>query len=427
MDELVVPSGNLPGYENGYERMSRHKLTDSKIKGLMEPGIYGDGDGLHLRIQPSGSRSWIFVWKRFGVRREIGLGPYGAGTGHVSLAAARVKAEEARGIVGSGGDPKLDMAERKAALKVISFGQCADEYIEVMKSKWRGAKTLPRWERFAANYAKTIRSIPVDTVVTDDIVRILKPFWRDKPETAQKIRECVKLVLDHAKARGLRSGDNPAQWKGHLDQVLPPPVQLIRGHHPAMPFADVPEFLRKLKAVDGVGAKCLEFTILTAARSGEARGAVWAEIDLDERVWTIPPGRMKSQRIHRVPLSERAVAVLEEMRAEAVGDLVFAGQSGKKPISDMTMAKALKAAGADAVTVHGFRSSFSDWAAEMTTFPRDLVEQALAHAVGDTVERSYRRTDVLERRRALTAAWASFLEGGRGGSVVTLRLEGAHG
>jgi integrase len=240
---------------------------------------------------------------------------------------------------------------------------------------------------------------------------VLRPIWHDKIETATKVRERIKIVLDHAKARGLRSGDNPAEWKGHLDQILPAHSKLSRGHHAAMPYSDIAAFLLRLRDAGGVGAKALEFVVLTAVRSGEARGAAWAEIDLEAKVWTIPPERMKSEKEHRVPLSDRAVAILREMEAVAVNDLVFPGQRDKRPLSDMTLSKALKTAGAGAYTVHGFRSSFRDWAADATNFQREVAEAALAHAVGDAVERAYRRGDALAKRRKLMEAWASYCEG----------------
>lgn len=264
--------------------MALHKLTDSKIRSLTKPGVYGDGGGLYLRVMNGASgprKSWVFIWRRFGARREIGLGRYGLGAWHVTLAAARAKADEAREIIGAGGDPKTDMAERKGAQKTVTFGSLADEYIETMKPKWRGSKTVAAWERFANGYVNSIRKVPVDKVSTDDVVRVLRPLWHDRPETATKVRERIKLVLDHAKARGLRTGDNPAQWKGHLDQILPAPSKLSRGHHAAMPYADVPAFVQGLRSVGGVGAQALEFAILTAARSGEVRGATWQEVDFD--------------------------------------------------------------------------------------------------------------------------------------------------
>lgn len=292
----------------------------------------------------------------------------------------------------------------------MTFGKVADEYIETMKAKWRGRTTLASWERFAKSYVNSIRKVPVDKLSTDDVVRVLRPIWQEKIETATKVRERIKIVLDHAKARGLRSGDNPAEWKGHLDQILPAHSKLSRSHHAAMPYVDVAAFLVRLRAIGGVGARALEFTILTAVRSGEARGAAWGEVDFDAKVWTIPAGRMKSEKEHRVPLSDRALAILREMKAVAVNDLVFPGQRDKRPLSDMTLAKALKTAGGGEFTVHGFRSTFRDWAAEETNFQREVAEAALSHSVGDAVERAYRRGDALEKRRALMAAWASYCE-----------------
>lgn len=282
-----------------------------------------------------------------------------------------------------------------------------------MKPKWRGRSTLAAWERFAQSYACTIRKVPVDKLSTDDVVRVLRPLWHDKIETATKVRERIKLVLDHAKARGLRSGDNPAAWKGHLDQILPAHSKLDRSHHAAMPYADVPAFLQRLRGAGGVGARALEFAILTAVRSGEARGARWSEIDLDAKVWTIAATRMKSEKLHRVPLSDRAMEIVQEMKATALNDLVFPGQRDNRPLSDMTLLKVLKTAGGGAVTAHGFRSSFRDWSAEATNFQREVAEAALAHAVGDSVERAYRRGDALEKRRKLMDAWASYCEGKR--------------
>lgn len=406
--------------------MARHKMTDSKIRSLTKAGIYGDGDGLYLRVQTGANgdarKSWVFIWKRFGNRREIGLGRYGPGAWHVTLAAARAKAHEAREIIGAGGDPKSDLAERKAALLTITFGKLADEYIETMRSKWRGDKTVAAWQRFAGGYTNAIRNVPVDKVSTDDVVRVLRPLWHDKPETATKVRERIKLVLDHAKARGLRTGDNPAQWKGHLDQILPAPSKLSRGHHAAMPYVDVPAFLKRLRAADGLGATALEFAVLTAVRSSEVRGAIWEEIDLTAKVWIIPASRMKEGRAHRVPLSDRSMAIIEAMKPIVINEFVFPGQRSRRPLSDMTLAKALKTAGAGAFTVHGFRSTFRDWVSEETHFQREVAEAALAHSVGDAVEKAYRRGDALAKRRELMQAWANYCEGRQGENVFGIKV-----
>lgn len=400
--------------------MARHKLVDAKIRGLNTPGIYGDGDGLYLRLQTAGGKSWVFIWKRYGVRREIGLGPYGTGAGQVSLAAARIKADEARAIVGQGGDPKTDLAERRAGVRVLTFGKITHEYIEVMQSKWRGDKTLAAWERFSTTYTAALRKIPVDKVSDEDVLRVLRPLWHTKPETATKVRERIKLVLDHATARKLRSGPNPAQWKGHLDQMLPPPAKLANGHLAAMRYADVPAFMQRLRKSSGLAAKAVEFIVLTAARSGEARGATWEEFDLVKKVWTIPPARMKAAKEHRVPLSDAVLVLVEQMKATATNRYVFPGQRDNRPLSDVSLAKALKTATAGAITVHGFRSAFRDWVAEETNFQREVAEAALAHAVGDSVERAYRRGDALEKRRKLMEAWASYCTTVKGNSVVTI-------
>ncbi|QVQ38421.1 integrase arm-type DNA-binding domain-containing protein [Pseudochrobactrum algeriensis] len=399
--------------------MARHKLTDSKVKAITKVGVHGDGDGLYLRVQASGSRSWVFIWRRFGTRREIGLGPYGSGSGHVSLASARVKAQEARDIVGRGGDPKIELSERQSAIKQMTFGQIADEFVDTMKPKWKSHKSLQRWERFTKTYAKPIRKVPIEKISTDDILRVLKPLWHEKPESSAKFREALKLVLDHAKARNLRAGENPAEWKGNLEALLPPPKRLVRGHHAAMRYQDIAAFLQRLSAVNGVSAMALEFTILTAVRSGEARGVRWDEIDLDSKLWTIPAARMKAGREHRIPLSDRAVGILNTMQKLSVNEFVFPGSRGLKPLSDMSLAKALKSAGGEGFTVHGFRSAFRDWVGNETSFPREIAEAALAHEIGNAVERAYRRGDALEKRRYLMDAWASYL-GGFNADVISL-------
>lgn len=394
----------------------RNKLRDSEIRGIRTPALLSDGDGLYLRVQSATRRSWVFIWTRYGRRREIGLGPYGQGTREVSLAGARRKADEAREIVGRGGDPKLEMAERKAAAEIHSFGKVADEYVAAMAEKW-SEKTLAAWKRFAETYAKPIRRIPVDAIVTDDVVRLLRPMWTAKPETATKVRERVKIVLDNAKARGFRHGDNPALWVGHLDQILPPVKKLTRGHHAAMPYPDVPAFIAKLRQTVTVGARALEFTIVTAVRSGETRGAVWSEFDLDAKVWTVPPERMKARTAHRVPLTDRAVEIVRAMKEVSINEYVFAGANTRRPLSDMTLLKVLETHGGGDFTVHGFRSCFSTWCAEETLHQREVAEAALAHAVGDSVERAYRRGDVLAKRRALMEDWAAFI-GGHDGAAT---------
>lgn len=367
-----------------------------------------DGGGLYLITKGAG-RYWIFSYTFAGLRREMGLGPLHT----VGLADARDKAEAARKLVRAGVDPLA--AKREAdeqSPKAVTFGAYADDFVDraVKAGRWRGAKTEARWRNLLQNHAKPIRAKALASIRVRDVVQVLEPIWGAKQETAEKLREAIERVLDSAKVEGHRSGDNPAAWRGSLEHVLHKPNDLSsRNHHAAMPHNEVAAFMKKLAEVGGVGARALEFTILTAARSGETRGAVWDEFDLAAKIWTVPAVRMKGGRPHRVPLSEKAVTLLKAMKAQAVNDLAFPGVRDKRPLSDMSLAKALKAAGGGAYTVHGFRSTFRDWTTEVAHAPREISEASLAHAVGDAVERSYARSDALERRRALMADWSNYL------------------
>jgi integrase len=388
--------------------MARNKLRATQVQAAMKPGVLGDGDGLYLRVSKSGAKSWIFVWRRRGRRREIGFG----GIGNVSLAMAREKANEARAILGRGGDPATEMAERQAAVQRTTFGECADDLIARMESGWRNRMHAGQWKMTLTEYAKPLRALPVEDVTTDDVIRTLKPIWTTKPETASRTRGRIEKVLDHAKARGLRTGKNPARWRGHLALLLPARSKLAKAHLAAMPYGDVPGFLKRLRAVDGVGPRALEFTILTAARTGETMGARWDEISDD--LWTVPAARMKAGKEHRVPLSGPALALVQAVYDRRMGDYVFSGHSGQKPIGRAAMTLIMKRLDAGDYTVHGFRSAFRDWCAEETEFQREVAEAALAHIVGDKVEAAYRRGDALQKRRALMSAWAAYC-GGNGG------------
>jgi len=371
-----------------------------------------DGGGLWLVTKGQG-RYWILDYRFGGRRREMGIGPLHT----IGLAEARRKAEAARDLLKRGIDPiehrhgveAIEAAKAQAAIK--KFGDYADSYIDaaVAAGRWRGAKTEAGWRNTLTNHAKPLRDKALADIDVADVLAVLRPLWGEKQETAEKLRERLERVLDSARVEGLRSGENPAAWKGNLEHVLHRPDALTRTtHHAAMPHAAVAPFMKKLAAVDGIGARALEFTILTACRSGEARGATWDEIDLDGKVWAIPAGRMKGGKAHRVPLSDAAIAVLTDMSAKRLNDIVFPGIRDKKPLSDMSLAKALKSAGGGDFTVHGFRSTFRDWATEVAQAPREIAEAALSHAVGDAVERSYARSDALERRRALMADWAGY-------------------
>jgi integrase len=384
--------------------MARNRLTTTQCNARRKAGKLADGDGLYLQTSPNGNKSFVFVFIRSGRRREMGLGPFGTGTGQVSLAAARGKADEVRDILGRGGDPFTELSSRRATSR--TFGAFADEWIGEMENGWRNEKHRAQWKStLGTTYCATLRKRPIGEVTTDDVLKVLKPIWRTKAETARRIRGRIERVLDAAKAAGERTGENPARWRGHLSELLSKPEKLQRGHHRAMPYQDVPAFMKRLRAMDGISAASVEFTVLTAARSGETRGATWSEIEDD--VWVVPPDRMKGGREHRVPLVSRALEILKQMRKLRTSDIVFPGFRDDRPLSDMSLSAVLRRLKVDA-TVHGFRSSFRDWAGDATDFPRELAEAALAHLVGDETERAYRRGDALKRRRELMEAWATY-------------------
>lgn len=378
-------------------------LTARKVE-TAGPGKYEDGHGLRLVVSPSGARKWVFRFMRAGKRVEMGLGS----AADVSLAQAREKAADARRLVKVGKDPlAIRRAERVGG--VPSFGEMADHLIEDIEHGFRNAKHRYQWRQTLTQYAKPLRPKPVDAITTEDVLECLKPIWTTKAETASRVRGRIERVLDAAAARGLRSRDNPARWRGHLSALLPKRQRLTRGHHAAMPFSDVPDFIARLRGMEGIGAQALAFAILTAARTGEVIEARWSEIDMEAKVWTIPATRMKAGREHRVPLTEQALEILNGMAAVRTGEFIFPGPRRGRPLSNMAMRMTARRAGITQ-TVHGFRSAFRDWAGERTNFPREIAEAALAHVVGDATERAYRRGDALEKRRALMEAWAKFCE-----------------
>jgi integrase len=352
------------------------------------------------------------MWKVDGKRREMGLGSLR----DVPLAKARERAAEARQKLADGLDP---IAARDNKPREMTFGEAADALIESMSSSWRNEKHRAQWRMTLTVYCEPLRARPVTEIGTEDVLKVLKPLWTAKPETASRLRGRIERVLDFARAQGHGPGENTARWRGHLDAVLPKRAKLTRGHHKAMPFDDVPTFMANLRERDGIAPRALEFAILTAARSGEVFGALWEEFDLEACVWTVPARRMKAGREHRVPLSTRAIEILQAMQQKRLGDLVFPGVKAGRPLSVMALEMVLRRMKVD-VTVHGFRSAFRDWAGERTHFPREVAEAALAHLVGDAVERAYRRGDALEKRRKLMDAWASFLQQKARSNVVFL-------
>ena len=396
-------------------RILHNALTALSVKNA-GPGRHADGGGLHLLVKEGGARSWVFRFMLNGKSRDIGLGA--AGAGGMSLADARDRAAALRLKVKAGIDPLSERQEAEARAKaaaeasvaaIVTFKNAADAYIAANGDSWRNAKHRQQWENTLATYAyPVIGGMPVADVDTAQVLRILEPIWKAKAETASRLRGRIETVLDSAKARGYRQGENPARWRGHLAQILPARAKLSRGHHTAMPYEDVPAFLTQLRARKAVAALALEFVILTAVRTGEAISASWSEVDLDKSIWSIPASRMKAGKEHRVPLSPRAVAILESLQPIGSPYLFPSARGGK--LSGMAMAMLLRRMSVD-VTVHGFRSSFRDWVAECTSVSHEVAEMALAHTIGSAVERAYRRGDLFDKRRQLMADWAAYCSG----------------
>lgn len=377
--------------------MARHHLTNLSAKAATEPGRYLDGDGLYLIVDRYGRR-WVLFFKWRGKRREMGLGSFP----DVSLANARDQADEARKSAKDGIDP---IAARKAPVEATTFATFAEGLISDLKGGWTGAKTEAGWSRSLLVHAAGIAHKPLDEITTADVLEVVKPYWTDKPESGQKLRARIEVTLDAAKAKGLRSGDNPARWRGHLDRLLSKPKKLVRGHHRSLHYSEAPALMRRLAEKPGMSARALEWTIYTAAREAMTLGAQWGEIGKD---WTVPADRMKGRKPFVVPLSTQCRAVLEH--CDRSTPFVFPGAWLDRGLSNAAMDKLLKDIGVDA-TPHGFRTTFREWAGDMTDHPREVAEAALNHAVGDAVERAYRRGDALEKRRVLMQDWADYLAG----------------
>jgi integrase len=378
------------------------KLTARKVE-TAKPGKYSDGGNLYLIVSETGARKWVlrFTWR--GRAKEMGLGSAAS----VHLTDAREKAASARRQISQGRNP---IEERKRDGGIPTFGEMAADVRETLSAGFRNEKHKAQWKSTLETYGALLHAKPVDTIATDDVLAVLKPIWTVKAETASRVRGRIEKVLDAAKARGFRDGENPARWRGHLDHLLPRPSKLARGHHAAMAYEEVAAFIAQLREREASSALALELCILTAARSGEILGMRWPEVDLDKKVWTVPANRMKAGREHRVPLSGRAVSILKQSAKFKAGDFVFPGQARNRPLSNMAMEMVLRRMKIEDATVHGFRSSFRDWAGNVSSFPREVVETALAHVIGDKAEQAYRRSDALEKRRKLMDAWAAYCE-----------------
>lgn len=384
------------------------KLSARTVATLKKAGRHSDGDGLYLVIDPSGARRWLFMFRWDGKLKEMGLG----GIASTSLADARELAAAARKLVASGINPidakRAAEEERKAAK---TFGEFADEMLLSILPGYKNVRHQAQWTRALKHYAAPIRPKRLDEIGTDDILKILQPLWQTKQETASRVRGRIERVLAAAKAKKLIASpwENPARWRGHLQELLSKRKKLARGHHAAMPYSDVPAFVARLRERDATAAAALEFAILNASRSNEVLGARWEEIDFNEKIWTVPAERMKGGKVHRVPLSAGALRVIQKQAEVKISDFVFPGKKQNRPLSSMAMEMLLRRMGAAEFTQHGFRSSFRDWCGESTTFAREVAEAALSHAVGDEAEQAYRRGDALEKRRKLMEAWSRFV------------------
>jgi integrase len=388
-----------------------NRLTAVKIAKVTRPGRYGDGGGLLLQVSRWRTKAWLFRFERDGRERQMGLGSVST----LSLAEARERARECRKILLDGRDPievrnAERMQRRTETARAVTFKACAERYIAAHEASWGNQKHREQWKSTLARYAyPIIGDLSVSAIDTALVVKVIEALWATKPETAARLRGRVESVLNWATVRGFRAGDNPARWRGHLDKLLPSrgKVKPVK-HHPALPYAEIPTFMAELRNRDGISARALELTILTAVRTGEVIHARRSEFDVEAKVWTIPAERMKGRREHRVPLSNRAVAILTALPREGDGDgFVFIGARGNRTLSNMAMLELMRGLRPGYVP-HGFRSTFRDWAAETTNYQNHIVEMALAHVVGDKVEAAYRRGDLFEKRRRLMGDWARY-------------------
>lgn len=404
-----------------------NKLSARTVESKRKAGLYGDGGGLWLQVSPSGSKSWLFRFMLQGRAREMGLGSCRV----FSLNEAREKAAAQRKLLAAGVDPieardALTAQERLQAAQATTFKQCAEAYIEANRAGWRNSKHAGQWESTLRMYAYPILGpLPVQAIDTGLVQKVLTPIWTKKTETAMRVRGRIEAILDWARVQGQRTGENPAAWRGHLDKLLPKPEKVRKVEHlAALPYVDLPEFLRELRQQEGVGPRALEFSILTAARTGEVIGARPEEFNLESKLWTIPGERMKAGRDHRVPLSPRTVAIVTQMQKLGEGEYLFPGGKAGKPLSNAAMSAVLKRMGRDDITVHGFRSTFRDWAAEQTNFPREVAEAALAHVLKDKTEAAYQRGDLFAKRQKLMEAWARYAETDKAGATVVPMTKG---
>jgi integrase len=409
------------------------RLTALKVERAKEPGMYADGGGLYLRVTPEGTKNWVLRFMLNGRPRWMGLGPLAI----YGLHEARGKALDARRLRHEGIDPietrrAVRTRERLEAAKAVTFKQCGESYITAQRAGWRNGKHAGQWSATLSTYAyPVIGALPVQAVDTGLVLKVLEPLWTDKPETASRLRGRIERILDFAKVRGYRNEDNPARWRGHLDKLLPAHSKVRKvEHHAALPYVELPGFLKSLREQEGMASRALEFLILTAARTGEVIGARWSELDLLDKTWTVPAERMKANKEHRVPLSPRALDILTKLSAlrparDADDAFVFPGGKPDAPLSNMAFLMLLRRMDRSDLTAHGFRATFKTWASERTSVQNEIVEASLAHVIGGKVEQAYRRGDLFEKRRRLMQQWATFCTTApaqeRQGNVTALR------
>ena len=403
-------------YEIGHEMKRRNtpgQLLALNLKSLKD-GWHADGGNLYLYVRGA-SRTWVFRYVDFeGKRRHMGLGPIQS----LSLAEARKTAAQLREQLKHPTLPTDPLAARQSqkqklniqSRRKMTFKSCAEAYIGAHRLEWKNEKHIQQWENTLTSYAyPLLGDLPVESVDEALVVKVLLPIWQTKTETAKRLRGRIECVLDWATFNKHRQGENPARWKGHLEHSLAKPSKVAKVvHHPALPYTDMVDFMAQLRKSDGVGARALEFLILTAARSGEVRGATWAEVDFQQKIWTVPAARMKMGREHRVALSDAALQILRNLPRLDGCEFIFPGSKVSSPMSDMTLTAVLRRMLRTDITVHGFRSTFRDWAAETTNYPNELAEMTLAHVVSNKVEAAYRRGDMLEKRFSMMNEWANF-------------------
>lgn len=401
---------------------TQNKLSPLVVKNIKQKGLYADGGGLYLQVGDTGNKSWIFRFRRFSKLRDMGLGAVHT----VTLSEARAKAMDCRKLLLAGIDPldskKTDQTQAKlAAVKGTTFEACAKAYIEAHKASWKQERHASQWNQALTKHAHAvIGKLPVQSVDTDLVLKVLEPIWKDKTETAKRLRGRIESILDWAKVKGYRQGENPARWRGHLDNLLASPNKLINVEHfAALPYAKVGAFMKALDKQEGKGATALKLVILTAARSNEILGATWDEIDFENKIWAVPAERMKAgKKEHRVPLTESVLAILlalKQERADIEGEeapcpYIFPNSNGDGFLSNAVMLALLKRMKRRDITVHGFRSTFRDWAAENTEYPDEVVEMALAHAIQNKVKAAYLRTDLFDKRRKLMEEWTAYCQ-----------------